>query len=79
MKVRIYPTENIIIQLTISLMKTPLLFTIMLEHYIYYNFSFLFTPLFSVQALHDNGFPVPRPVDVNRHCVVMELINGHPL
>lgn len=46
MKVRIYPTENIIIQLTISLMKTPLLFTIMLEHYIYYNFSFLFTPLF---------------------------------
>ena len=47
MKVRINPTENIIIQLTISLMKTPLLFTIMLEHYNYYNFSFLFTPLFS--------------------------------
>lgn len=35
--------------------------------------SFLF------QALYDRGFPVPKPVDYNRHAVVMELINGYPL
>lgn len=31
------------------------------------------------QALYDRGFPVPKPVDYNRHAVVMELINGFPL
>jgi hypothetical protein len=31
------------------------------------------------QALFDAGFPVPRPVDFNRHCVVMQLVQGYPL
>lgn len=30
-------------------------------------------------ALYGKGFPVPRPIDFNRHCVVMELVNGYPL
>lgn len=32
-----------------------------------------------MKALYDRGFPVPRPIDFNRHCVVMQLVNGHPL
>lgn len=32
-----------------------------------------------MKALYDRGFPVPKPVDYNRHAVVMELINGFPL
>ncbi len=32
-----------------------------------------------MQALHARGFPVPRPVDHNRHCVVMELVQGRIL
>ncbi|XP_048187295.1 serine/threonine-protein kinase RIO2 [Perognathus longimembris pacificus] len=32
-----------------------------------------------MKALHDRKFPVPKPVDYNRHAVVMELINGYPL
>nr|CAG4643136.1 EOG090X04DJ [Ilyocryptus agilis] len=32
-----------------------------------------------MKALYDRGFPVPKPVDFNRHCVVMELVNGYPL
>ncbi|XP_028661577.1 serine/threonine-protein kinase RIO2 [Erpetoichthys calabaricus] len=32
-----------------------------------------------MKALYDRGFPVPKPVDYNRHAVVMELIDGHPL
>lgn len=32
-----------------------------------------------MKALHDNGFPVPQPIDFNRHCVVMELLDAHPL
>lgn len=32
-----------------------------------------------MKALYDQGFPVPKPVDYNRHAVVMELINGFPL
>ncbi|XP_071965653.1 uncharacterized protein [Antedon mediterranea] len=32
-----------------------------------------------MKALYDSGFPVPKPIDFNRHCVVMELINGYPL
>ncbi|XP_055379204.1 uncharacterized protein LOC129610616 [Condylostylus longicornis] len=30
-------------------------------------------------ALHQRGFPVPKPIDFNRHCVIMELVNGFPL
>jgi RIO kinase 2 len=29
-----------------------------------------------MQALHARGFPVPEPVDQNRHCVVMGMIQG---
>ncbi|XP_065512724.1 serine/threonine-protein kinase RIO2 [Caloenas nicobarica] len=32
-----------------------------------------------MKALHDRQFPVPKPVDYNRHAVVMELIDGYPL
>ncbi|XP_055968503.1 serine/threonine-protein kinase RIO2 [Sorex fumeus] len=32
-----------------------------------------------MKALHERGFPVPKPVDYNRHAVVMELISGYPL
>lgn len=32
-----------------------------------------------MKALYDREFPVPKPVDFNRHCVVMELVNGYPL
>ncbi|NWX23320.1 RIOK2 kinase, partial [Aegotheles bennettii] len=32
-----------------------------------------------MKALHDRKFPVPKPVDYNRHAVVMELIDGYPL
>ncbi|XP_074712221.1 serine/threonine-protein kinase RIO2 isoform X2 [Strix uralensis] len=32
-----------------------------------------------MKALHDQNFPVPKPVDYNRHAVVMELIDGYPL
>ena len=29
-----------------------------------------------MKALYDRGFPVPKPIDFNRHCVVMELVQG---
>ncbi|NXE99635.1 RIOK2 kinase, partial [Menura novaehollandiae] len=32
-----------------------------------------------MKALHDRKFPVPKPVDYNRHAVVMELVDGYPL
>ncbi|CAH0588223.1 unnamed protein product [Chrysodeixis includens] len=32
-----------------------------------------------MKALYDRDFPVPKPVDFNRHCVVMQLVNGGPL
>ena len=32
-----------------------------------------------MQVLQDRGFPVPKPVDFNRHCIIMELIDGFPL
>ncbi|CAH2269395.1 jg16421 [Pararge aegeria aegeria] len=32
-----------------------------------------------MKALYDRDFPVPRPVDFNRHCVVMDLVTGGPL
>ncbi|XP_077275679.1 RIO kinase 2 [Temnothorax americanus] len=32
-----------------------------------------------MKALLDRGFPIPKPIDFNRHCVVMELVEGGPL
>ncbi|RUP47935.1 hypothetical protein BC936DRAFT_145156 [Jimgerdemannia flammicorona] len=32
-----------------------------------------------MKVLHENGFPVPTPIDLSRHCVVMELIDAFPL
>ncbi|XP_031840118.1 RIO kinase 2 isoform X2 [Nomia melanderi] len=32
-----------------------------------------------MKALYDRGFPIPKPIDANRHCVVMELVEGGPL
>eukprot|EP00088_Acartia_fossae_P030326 TRINITY_DN3129_c0_g1_i1.p1 TRINITY_DN3129_c0_g1~~TRINITY_DN3129_c0_g1_i1.p1 ORF type:complete len:514 (+),score=164.38 TRINITY_DN3129_c0_g1_i1:89-1630(+) len=32
-----------------------------------------------MKALKSRGFPIPNPVDFNRHCIVMELVNGYPL
>ena len=32
-----------------------------------------------MKALHEKGFPVPTPIDVNRHCVVMSLAPGYQL
>eukprot|EP00026_Physarum_polycephalum_P007915 Phypoly_transcript_07986.p1 GENE.Phypoly_transcript_07986~~Phypoly_transcript_07986.p1 ORF type:complete len:515 (+),score=104.48 Phypoly_transcript_07986:153-1547(+) len=32
-----------------------------------------------MKALYDNGFPVPTPMDVSRHCVIMSVVDGYPL
>ncbi|XP_031574992.1 serine/threonine-protein kinase rio2-like isoform X2 [Actinia tenebrosa] len=32
-----------------------------------------------LKVLHDNQYPVPKPVDYNRHAVVMQLVDGYPL
>lgn len=32
-----------------------------------------------MKALYDRGFPVPKPYDFNRHCVIMDLVKGYPL
>ncbi|XP_023368490.1 serine/threonine-protein kinase RIO2 isoform X2 [Otolemur garnettii] len=32
-----------------------------------------------MKVLYERKFPVPKPVDYNRHAVVMEIINGYPL
>lgn len=32
-----------------------------------------------MKCLRENGFPVPEPLDQSRHCVLMELIDAHPL
>ncbi|XP_013787773.1 serine/threonine-protein kinase RIO2-like [Limulus polyphemus] len=32
-----------------------------------------------MKALYERDFPVPKPVDFNRHCVVMEMVKGYPL
>ncbi|KAF7310963.1 Tudor domain-containing protein [Mycena chlorophos] len=32
-----------------------------------------------MKVLHEHGFPVPRPVDQARHCILMELIDAYPL
>lgn len=30
-------------------------------------------------ALYNRKFPIPKPIDFNRHCVIMELVQGKPL
>ena len=32
-----------------------------------------------MKALHENGFPVPTPIDQNRHCCIMSLAPGYPM
>ena len=32
-----------------------------------------------LKVLYENGFPVPKPFDQNRHCIVMELMDAYPL
>ena len=32
-----------------------------------------------MKVLRENGFPVPEPVDSNRHCIIMSLVEGFPL
>ncbi|KAJ9574599.1 hypothetical protein L9F63_008226, partial [Diploptera punctata] len=32
-----------------------------------------------MKALYERDFPVPKPIDFNRHCVVMELVEGSPM
>ncbi|GAA5940021.1 hypothetical protein JCM1841_001950 [Sporobolomyces salmonicolor] len=32
-----------------------------------------------MKVLHEHGFPVPRPIDQSRHCLIMELIDAFPL
>ncbi|CAI9740136.1 serine/threonine-protein kinase RIO2 [Octopus vulgaris] len=32
-----------------------------------------------MKALHTRGFPVPKPIDFNRHAVIMELIDAYPM
>ncbi|GAA5974434.1 hypothetical protein JCM11641_003209 [Rhodosporidiobolus odoratus] len=32
-----------------------------------------------MKVLHDHDFPVPRPIDQSRHCLIMELIDAFPL
>ena len=36
------------------------------------EFSFL-------KAVYDRGFPVPEPLAINRHAIVMALVDGHPM
>ena len=31
------------------------------------------------QVLHEHGFPVPRPIDQARHCILMGFIDAYPL
>jgi len=32
-----------------------------------------------LKALHEHNFPIPVPIDCNRHIVVMSLVDGYPL
>lgn len=32
-----------------------------------------------MNVLYERGFSVPKPIDINRHCIIMELIDGVPL
>lgn len=31
------------------------------------------------QILYEHEFPVPRPIDQVRHCVLMEFVDAYPL
>jgi RIO kinase 2 len=32
-----------------------------------------------MKILHEHGFPVPKPFDQARHCILMEFIDAYPL
>jgi RIO kinase 2 len=32
-----------------------------------------------MQLLHENNFQTPRPIDTNRHAIIMSLVDGSPL
>ena len=32
-----------------------------------------------MSVLHEHGFPVPKPIDHARHCILMEFIDAYPL
>lgn len=32
-----------------------------------------------MKILHEHGFPVPKPIDQARHCILMEFIDAYPL
>lgn len=32
-----------------------------------------------MKVLHQHGFPIPKPVDQARHCILMEFIDAYPL
>ncbi|KAG9006135.1 hypothetical protein FRB94_000960 [Tulasnella sp. JGI-2019a] len=32
-----------------------------------------------MKVLHEHGFPVPKPIDQARHCIIMEFIDSYPL
>jgi RIO kinase 2 len=31
------------------------------------------------KILHENGFPVPKPIDQSRHCLIMSFVDAFPL
>jgi hypothetical protein len=31
------------------------------------------------KVLHEHGFPVPKPIDHTRHCILMSYIDAYPL
>ncbi|CAJ0646986.1 7017_t:CDS:10 [Entrophospora sp. SA101] len=37
------------------------------------------TEICFMDVLYDNGFPIPKPIDQIRHCIIMELIDAYPL
>ncbi len=46
--------------------------------HIAYTFSWI-QHLSFWQILHEHQFPVPRPIDQARHCILMEFIDAYPL
>ena len=32
-----------------------------------------------MRKVNYDGFPVPKPIDLNRHCLVMELLDAFPM
>ena len=43
------------------------------------SINFLINDYSFKKILYDHEFPVPKPIDFNRHCIVMELICSSPL